>query len=48
MAQCDEVFPLTFFSKPHPDGKRLIEVVPLTFGRARIVLSNPPFYDDGW
>ncbi len=32
------------------DDGRLIDVVPLTFGRARLHIgpSDSPFYDDGW
>ncbi len=32
------------------DGDRQATVIPLTFGRARICLSNhdPRHYDDGW
>lgn len=32
------------------DGTRQATIIPLTFGRARIVLSerDPAYYDDGW
>ena len=36
------------FAKPHPDGRRAIEVWPLTFGRARIVLTDGHTNDDLW
>jgi hypothetical protein len=32
------------------DGAKQATIIPLTFGRARIVLSltGPGYYDDGW
>jgi hypothetical protein len=39
----------SYFKRQLPDG-RTIEVVPLTFGRARIYIgpTNEQWYDDGW
>ena len=33
--------------KDLPDGRRL-EVVPLTYGRARIIIGDGYFVDDSW
>ena len=40
---------VTFFRKSLPDG-RDVEVWPLTFGRARLVVGRELYasYDDGW
>jgi hypothetical protein len=41
---------LAYFSRTLPDG-RVIDVVPLTFGRARLIISEVAdtlFWTDGW
>lgn len=35
-------------TKPHPDGHHYVEIMPLTFGRARIVVTDGMSIEDGW
>jgi hypothetical protein len=37
----------TYFSKTLPDGRQ-VDVVPLTFGRARITVGDGYLVNDGW
>lgn len=37
----------SYYRKPLPDG-RILEVIPLTFGRARIIVGDGCFVEDGW
>ncbi len=41
--------PTSYGLRELPDGRRL-EVIDLTFGRARLCIGPPdePVYDDGW
>ena len=50
MAQITPRRPDTLASGLLPDG-RIVDVVPLTYGRARLVVSRDArvnWYDDGW
>lgn len=37
-----------YFRKPHPDGRRTIEVMPLLGGRARLVVTDGYSIDNSW
>lgn len=46
----DEIHAGDLFEKELPDG-RYVSVIPLTFGRARLLISeskDSPIYEDGW
>lgn len=38
---------MTYYSRDLPDS-RYVQVIPLTFGRARIIIGKGWFLDDGW